>query len=115
MNAGIYSEMQNEIVGDLTIELKESHCFYPEILAIKVKNAIQEVIVKRNYANTTYTDEQIKNDLRQYYSVITNVARYDYNQIGIEGEQQHGENGVTRVYVKREDFFKDVYPFVKIF
>lgn len=113
MNARIYSDLQNEIIADLTAELRGSNGFNVEILAIKVKNAIREVIVQRNYSATKYSEEQIKEDLRQFYAVITNVARYDYNQIGAEGEQSHSENGIARSYVKREDLFKSVYPFVK--
>lgn len=114
MDARIYSELQTEIVKDLTLELQNTTGFSPEILAVKVKNAIREVMVQRNYSATTYTEKQIYDDLRNYYSVIINVARYDYNQIGAEGEQSHSENGIARSYVKRDDLFKGVYAFVKV-
>lgn len=114
MTASNYSELQTEIVKDLTLELQNTTGFDSEILAVKVKNAIREVIMQRNYAATSYTESQIIADLQNYYSVIVNIARYDYNQIGAEGEQQHSENGIARSYVKREDLFKGVHAFVKV-
>lgn len=104
----------NEIVEELTIELKNDATFDADILMIKVKNAIKEVKMKRNYVATSYTENQIADDLNNYYSVIKNVALYDYNQIGAEGEQSHSENSVSRSWVSRDDLFKGVHAFVKV-
>lgn len=104
----------NEIVEELTIELKNDATFDADILTIKVKNAIKEVRMKRNYVATSYTEKQIAEDLNNYYSVIKNVALYDYNQIGAEGEQSHSENSVSRSWVSRDDLFKGVHAFVKV-
>lgn len=104
----------NEIVEELTIELKNDATFDADILTIKVKNAIKEVRMKRNYVATSYTEKQIAEDLNNYYSVIKNVALYDYNQIGAEGEQSHSENSVSRTWVNRNDLFKGVCAFVKV-
>lgn len=108
-------ELQDEIVADLTIELKEDDDFSADILAIKVKNAIREIKSARMYPDS-YTDEMIEKDLEtNYYSTITNLARYDYNQSGAEGEQSHSEGDVSRTWVDRNSFFNGVAPFVKIF
>lgn len=104
----------NEIVEDLTIELKNDPTFSADILSVKVKNAVRDVKMKRNYIDTAYTDEQIANDLYNYYSVIKSVALYDYNQIGAEGEQSHSENSVSRSWVSRDELFKSVHAFVKV-
>lgn len=108
------SAFEAEIVDDLTTELCEEESFNQAVLAIKVKLAVKELIVKRNYGATTWNEEQILDDIEQFYSVICNVARYDYNQIGAEGELAHTENGVSRTYVDRDSLFKGVHAFVGI-
>ena len=107
--------LQDEIVAELTVELQDEPTFNVNILATKVRNAIREVKMKRNYQATSYTDEQIEKDLYNYFSVIKSVALYDYNQIGAEGEQSHSENSVSRTWVDRDDLFKGVHAFVKVF
>ena len=107
--------LEDEIVAELTVELQDEPTFNVNILAIKVKNAIREVKMKRNYQATSYTDEQIEKDLYNYFSVIKSVALYDYNQIGAEGEQSHSENSISRTWVDRDDLFKGVHAFVKVF
>lgn len=107
--------LEYELISELTIELKDEPAFNPGILANKVRNAIREVKMKRNYVATSYTDKQIEQDLFNYYSVIKNVALYDYNHIGAEGQTSHNENGVSRVWVNRDELFKGVHAFVKFF
>lgn len=104
----------NEVVEELTIELKNDPTFSVDILSVKVKNAVRDVKMKRNYIDTAYTDEQIAKDLYNYYSVIKSVALYDYNQIGAEGEQSHNENSISRSWVNRDELFKSVHAFVKV-
>lgn len=106
--------LENEILMDLTAEFCGEETFKQEVLAVKVKLAVKEVIAKRNYSASTYTDQQILDDLYNYYATISNVARYDYNQLGAEGEKAHSENGVSRTYVDRDELFKGVHAFVKI-
>lgn len=107
--------LQDEIVAELTVELQDEPTFNANILATKVRNAIREVKMKRNYQATSYTDEQVEKDLYNYFSVIKSVALYDYNQIGAEGEQSHSENSISRTWVDRDDLFKGVHAFVKVF
>ncbi len=106
--------LENEILMDLTAEFCGEETFKQEILAVKVKLAVKELIAKRNYSASTYTEDQILDDLYNYYATISNVARYDYNQLGAEGEKAHSENGVSRTYVDRDELFKGVHAFVKI-
>lgn len=104
----------DEIVDELTIELMNEPTFNADILRIKVKGAVRDVRLKRNYTATDYTDEQTADDLYNYYSVIKSVALYDYNQIGAEGEQSHSENSVSRSWVSRDELFRSVHAFVKV-
>lgn len=108
------SVIESEIVSDLTTELEGEDGFNSNILANKVKLAVREVMSKRNYNATTWNDEKILDDLYNFYSVIENVARYDYNQIGVEGEASHSENGISRSYVDRDTLFKGVHAFVGV-
>lgn len=108
------SVIESEIVNDLTTELEGEDGFNANILANKVKLAVREVMSKRNYSATTWNDEKILDDLYNFYSVIENVARYDYNQIGVEGESSHSENGISRSYVDRDTLFKGVHAFVGV-
>lgn len=110
VNVGI----EQEIIAELTIELQGEPTFNADVLAIKVRNAIREVKMKRNYIVTSYTDAQIETDLYNYFSVIKSVALYDYNQIGAEGEASHSENGTSRSYIDRDDLFRSVHAFVKV-
>lgn len=106
--------IEQAITEELTVELKNSPDFNAEILELKVKNAVREVKLRRNYTATSFDDKKIDSDLYNYYSTILNVARYDYNQIGAEGEQSHSENGISRSYIDRDALFRGVHPFVKV-
>lgn len=101
-----------EVLNDLEIELNGEATYNSEQLKKKVKNAIAEVRRARKYPSS-YTDEQIQADLYGYYSNIYNIALYDYNQIGAEGEQSHSENGISRSYIDRDKLFAGITPFAR--
>ena len=109
-----FTELQDEIVSDLTTELNKDADFDAEILAIKVKSAIKEIINKRAYEYTSYKDKEILADLEKYYSMIMNVARYDYNQRGVEGQTGHSEGGTNRTWADRDKLFIGLHSFVKV-
>ena len=103
-----------EIIDDLTTELCEEDTFNQAVLAVKVKSAVKELIAKRNYSATNWDEEKIQADIEKYYSVVLNLARYDYNMVGAEGESSHTENGISRTYVSRDSLFKGVHAFVSV-
>lgn len=107
-------DLEKEIIEELTIELSGEPTFNADVLAIKVKNAIREVKMKRNYQVTSYDENQIENDLYNYYAVIKNIALYDFAQIGAPFENSHSENSISRSWVSRDDLFKGVHSFVEI-
>lgn len=108
------SAIEAEIINDLTMELCEEESFNKAVLAVKVKLAVKDVIARRNYGATSWNENKILSDLENYYSTIANIARYDYNQLGAEGESAHTENGIARSYVDRDSLFKGVHAFVGI-
>lgn len=110
------STMQEEIIEELTSELEiTDENFNPALLAPKVKNAIREVKMKRNYMATSYSEKQIEDDLYNYYSVIKNLALYDYNTIGMEFQSASSENSTSRTMVSRDELLKGVHAFVRMF
>lgn len=109
--------LQDEIIADLTAELSatEENLFNADILAIKVKNAIRDVKMRRNYGATSWSDEKIEQDLYDnYYSTITDIARYDYNQLGAEGSKSRSENSTSETWVDRDTLFRGVHAFVAV-
>lgn len=106
--------MTDEIVDILTVELKDEPEFNSDILENKVRMAIRELKVRRNYSATPLSDEAIEKDMENYFSVIVDVARYDYNQLGAEREASHTENGVSRTYVDRDSLWRTVHAYVKV-
>lgn len=110
MNVGL----QDEIIAELTMELSGDATFNADFLKAKVINAIREVKMRRNYTATSYTDEQIAKDLYNYYSVIKNVALYDYNQKGAEFHSSYSEPGTSRAWVSRDKLFGGVIAFCKV-
>ena len=109
MNVGL----QDELIADLTLELKDEPTFSSDKLKQKVINAIREVKSERKYP-TNYTTEMIDKDLYEYYSNIRNISLYDYNQIGIEFQTTSSENGVSRAYMDREKLFSGIIPLAKL-
>lgn len=104
----------NEIAEMLQIELKSDPDFSMEVLMVKIKKAIKDVRKRRNYKASSFDEEEIAKDLYEnYFSIIYDVALFDYGQIGAFGELQHSENGILRSYQNRDRLFADVTPFVE--
>lgn len=105
-------ELINDIVDELRIELKSDPSFSEELLRNKVTNAVREVKRARRYPKH-YTDLQTVTDLANFSSNIRNLALYDYNQIGIEGQSASTELGDHRTYVDRNTLFRGVIPLAR--
>lgn len=101
--------LAEEITLDLSVELNAEPSFKANVLRQKVKAAIREVKLARRYPSS-YTASMISEDLQKYYSNIRNIALYDYNQVGAEFQQSHGENEVSRAYTDRNLLFKGIVP-----
>lgn len=110
MRKDVYIELYKEVCTDLSTELRNDDDFNEDVLAVKVKGAINEIIAIRGYVRAGYTEEMITADLWNYQSNIMNIARYDYNMIGAEGETSHTESNITRDFVSRNTLFSGVIP-----
>lgn len=105
-------ELILEITQDLIYELNDSESFNQKALSSKVKNAVREIRKDRNYPES-YDEEKIINDLRNHYSNIRELALYDYNQIGAEGQVSHSENGTNRSWKSRNECKNGVIAFCR--
>lgn len=109
------SNLKNDIANLLMAELQDEPDFDPNLLLGKIDLAIRDVMGRREYGNSHYTDAKILEELStRYFSTITNLARYDYNQSGAEGQKNHSENSVSRTWYDRNKLLSDVHAFVKI-
>lgn len=104
-----------ELLSDLSSELgEELHNSSDEVLLIsKIKGAYRAVKRKRNYQEH-HTQDFIDRDMESMYDLIKELAIYDYNHIGGEGETSHSENGISRTWEPRNDILADIVPFVQI-
>ena len=102
----------DEILTDLQTELGITDDEEISTLASKIKNAAREIKRARNYP-ASYNEKMICKDMDKYYSNIKDLALYDYNQIGAEGEVSHSENGTSRTWKDRKECFNGIYPFVQ--
>lgn len=88
-----------EILQDLSDEIGNADT---TLLLSKVRRAAKEVRRDRNYPSS-YTEDMIVKDLENYYSNISELALYDYNQFGAEGQESHSENGISRTWKSRDE------------
>lgn len=106
------SELLETLLEDLTAELHDEVGFDSNILSIKIEQAIRKVINARRYPSS-YSDDLKLADLETFYSVIRDVALYDYRQIGVDFEVQTTENGTSRTYVRSSTLYK-VLPLARM-
>ena len=100
---GLVQSVYDELLID--VAPKESD---EPILLNKVNQAYREVYLKRNYPkDAAFADT----DMQKFFSNIYNIALYDFNMRGAEGQTRIAENGEERTFVKRETLFLGVVPF----
>lgn len=100
----------DEILKDLMDELDLTETSDIAILASKVKNAYREVKRTRNY-QSGHSQAFIESDIQNFYSNIRELALYDFNQVGAEGQTAHSENGTNRTWKDRKECFNGIVAF----
>ncbi len=78
-----------------------------------IEQSRQEIISLRNYPSS-YTQEQIDNDMTKYENVIVNLTVYDHSQAGENYMASMNEGGVNRTWKNRNDLLTGVFPLVKV-
>lgn len=108
--------LKDEIIAELTVELKNQPTFNAEILAIKVRDAYRKVRSRKCYENTSYTEEQIDKDLYdKHYQDIKDVALYNFATIGASFQTSHSENNISRTWRTEDEVLGNILAYVGIF
>ncbi len=107
----LLKELNSDLGAELASELHEDSD--KALLSAKVKGAYYAVRRKRNYQEH-HTDEFIDRDMKSMYDIIKDLALYDWNHIGAEGETSHSENGISRAWNPRENILGEVTPFATV-
>lgn len=111
--SGVPPGLEQEIMLDLVEELQSlDPNFNASVLLVKIRNAMRDVKKARKYPSY-YTDGQIEQDMYDYYSNIRNIALYDYNLIGNEGQTSSSENNISRSYINRDSLFNGIIPLAR--
>lgn len=109
------SSFEQNIVTAIALEMKNDPTFDLDIISSKVSAIVRELIQRRRYIASGMSDASILMDIENYYPQILNVARYDFNTIGAEGEDRHTENGIDRTFTERGKLWAGVVPISRVF
>lgn len=108
------TKFEKSITDALALEMSGEPTYNAEVVASKVSAVVRELIQKRRYKKAGMADYAIEEDLEDYYTQALNVARYDFNTIGAEGEDRHTENGVDRSFTERGKLWAGVVPIGRV-
>ena len=103
------TELVKQILDEIKAEVQSEPNFDEKLLEIKVKGAVRDVKTARKYP-LSYSEALIEADLERYFSQIKAIARFDYNQIGAEGQTSYSADGESIHYVNRDSLFAGVLP-----
>ena len=109
------SAFEQNIVTAIALEMGNDPTFNPDIVASKVSAIVRELMQRRRYKTSKMSDDAILDDLDNYYPQVLNVARFDFNTIGAEGEERHTENGIDRTFIERGKLWAGVVPISRVF
>jgi len=112
MNDDTKAEIILDLCAVLDIDSTKTEGDDYKLLIAKLNTAIRAIKSARNYP-ASYTPQMIADDLDNYYANIFDLAIYEYNQSGAEGEIIHNENGTNRSYKSRKECFLGVDAFAR--
>lgn len=104
----IFENLKEEILADEA----QADLISENLLRKKIESAYREVKRARNYPKT-YTEAQIEEDMREFFSNIEDIARYDYNSVGAEGLNSYAADGTSIHYKDRDKLFYGVLPIAR--
>lgn len=108
------TRFEKSITDALALEMSGEPTYNADVVASKVSAVVKELIQRRRYKKAGMADYAIEEDLEDYYTQALNVARYDFNTIGAEGEERHTENGVDRTFTERGKLWAGVVPISRV-
>lgn len=109
-----FATLEEAILDSLETELEADEAFDEKILEQKIKSVVFEVKQIRGYDRVGYTDAMIDADIQQFAAQIRNIVLYDYNQVGVEGQQSSSENNTYRMYFDRSKLFAGICPLARV-
>lgn len=108
-------DLKQEVFDELKFELKKEPTFSDEILELKVKDAYRKVRSRKQYQNTSYTEEMIESHMYNFhFQDVKDLALYNFNKIGAEGQVSHSENGTSRTWRTEDEVLGNICAFVGI-
>lgn len=108
------STTYNEILESLKITLGVTEASDIAILTEILNDAISEIKEARKYPSDMVASK-IEEDMLKYISNIKKLTKYDYNQVGVEYQESHNENGISRTYMDRRKCFDGIIPYCRQF
>lgn len=105
-------EIESLVIDELKIELEieENDTKEIRLLEVKVKNAVREIANAFNF-KPWHEEDFIISTLDKHFGNIKQLAMYDYCKIGAEGQSEHQEKNISRVYNNRESCFVGIVPY----
>lgn len=107
-------EVANDVLEELTTLYSDQPTFDIKKMEVIVGNAIDEIIVARNYNGVGYSEEQITADIARYKSNIKKLAEYDFATFGAPYQTNHSENSTNRSWIDRNKLFAGIVALTKI-
>lgn len=108
-------EIKEHIVDVLKPELTITDPnFNEDLLEAKVSQVLDEAQAIKRYADVGYSERMILSDMSNGVPIFTAVSRYDYNQIGAEGQTQYSGDGESIHYVERGKLWYGWNPIARI-
>ena len=108
------STFEKSINDALALEMSSDPTYNADVVASKVSAVVRELVQRRRYKRSGMSDYDIEEDLENYYPQALNVARFDYNTIGAEGQERHTENGIDRSFIERGKLWAGVVPISRV-
>ena len=105
---------EKSINDALALEMSSDPTYNADVVASKVSAVVRELMQRRRYKTSGMPEWAIEEDLENYYTQALNVARYDFNTIGAEGEDRHTENGIDRSFTERGKLWAGVVPISRV-
>lgn len=108
------TKFEKSINDALALEMSGEPTYNADVVASKVSAVVRELIQRRRYKKAGMLDWAVEEDIENYYTQALNVARYDFNTIGAEGEDRHTENGIDRTFTERSRLWAGVVPIGRV-
>lgn len=108
MADSLETTVYNNLITDINVASADQ-----PVLLLKVQNAIREVTRARQYPSDM-DSAAVETDLWKFYTNVYDLAMYDFNIRGAEGQSTINENGEYRSFVDRRRLLNGVTPIAVI-